>query len=165
MQFIPCKEDACNSTRHNNTMESILPSHTGTASPSSDFSLTFVLLFCLEALADGLFEPVPRMTDAIVFSCLGSDNLSNFGKIFLAGPVGYMSLALTTGTLIDYTAKHMNNPKYSYLPMSIGYAFFLIVTALSPFTIKSTGAIISSNFGRCFWTLLKNFQFEILLMT
>ncbi len=105
------------------------------------------------------------MTDAIVFSTLGSENLGDYGKIFLAAPLGYMSLAFATGSLIDFTAKHVDNPKYSYLPMSIGYAFFMIVTALSTLTIKSTGAIKSSNFSRSFWILIKNFQFDILLMT
>ncbi len=165
VQFVPCKENACNSTHHNNTTESTTPSHTDTGSSSNDFSLIFALLFCLEAVAYGLFEPVPRMTDAIVFSTLGSENLGSYGKVLLGAPLGFMSLAFATGSLIDFTAKHVDNPKYSYLPMFIGYTFFMIVTALSTLTIKSTGAIQSSNFGKSFWVLIKDFQFDILLMT
>ncbi len=129
------------------------------------FVTSFMILFYLQLLAYGLFEPVGKLIDAVVFSSLSRENLRHFGRVFIFAVFGYNSISFIVGYLIDVTGGHIESAQLSYLPMTCGYSLCLILTGLLACTYKSYGPVETKTFGKDVGSLFKKCEYIVLLFS
>ena len=129
----------------------------------SQFGTSFMILFCLQMLAYGLFEPVGKLIDAAVFSSLGREKLGHFGRVFIFAVFGFNSFSFIVGYLIDVISKHVSSAQLSYLPMTCGYSICLIFTGMLACTYRPLGPIESKTFGKDVGNLFKRSEYLVLL--